>query len=293
MKIPFSAENLISDDRNAPVSRSRAVLALAPGRDTGVQGRDVGAQASGTIGDNGRSVEYAAGVFRGQTFIYVPRVHYNAAAGRVIFHPLSGLSAGADWYGSFSARPGAWSNAASTLKASTTRGRASIRAEQILARDGTRERRGGYLLGVWRLKPNSRPSRAPTGSPPISISRHALDRLRRRRKRIPVQAREDRPRRRRAARPGPEGLEQRRLRPGDAVLLAAAASGNSRDAIIRDETGRRCRSGMPYGAEPLATRGRGQDEPGAMLGPYRISGRWAPAAWAPSTRPKILVFAAT
>src|SRR5581483_1094833 len=34
MKIPFSAENIISDDRNAPVSRSRAVLALVPGRDT-------------------------------------------------------------------------------------------------------------------------------------------------------------------------------------------------------------------------------------------------------------------
>src|SRR5437763_6451182 len=80
-KIPFSAENLISDDKNAPVSRSRAVLALAPGRDTGVQGRDTGALASGTLGANGRGVEYAAGVFRGQTFISAPGVHYNAVAG--------------------------------------------------------------------------------------------------------------------------------------------------------------------------------------------------------------------
>jgi hypothetical protein len=153
MKIPFSAENLISDDRNAPVSRSRAVLALAPGRDTGVQGRDVGTQASGTIGANGRSVEYAAGVFRGQTFIYSPRVHYNAAAGRVMLHPVHGLSAGADWYGSFSAPRGLVKRRVD-FEGEYTRGRASIRAEQILARDGALERRGGYLLGVWKLKPN-------------------------------------------------------------------------------------------------------------------------------------------
>jgi hypothetical protein len=153
MKIPFSAESLISDDKNAPVARSRAVLALAPGRDTGVQGRDVGTQASGTIGANGRSVEYAAGVFRGQTFIYAPRVHYNATAGRVILHPVPGLSAGADWYGSCSAPPGLVKRRAD-LEGEYTRGRARIRAEQIFARDGILERRGGYLLGVWKLTPN-------------------------------------------------------------------------------------------------------------------------------------------
>ena len=31
------------------------------------------------------------------------------------------------------------------------RGRLDIRAEQIWARDGTLERRGGYVLGAWRL----------------------------------------------------------------------------------------------------------------------------------------------
>ena len=42
MKIPFSAESLLNDLLNPPVSRSRAVLGLAPGRDTGVQARDTG-----------------------------------------------------------------------------------------------------------------------------------------------------------------------------------------------------------------------------------------------------------
>ena len=151
MKIPFSAENLISDDRNAPVSRSRAVLALAPGRDTGVQGRDVGAETSGTFGANGRNVEYAAGVFRGQTFVHAPRVHYNATAGRIVVHPLAGLSAGADWYGSFSA-PRGLVKRRYEIEGQYDRGRATIRAEQIFARDGTLERRGGYVLGVWKLK---------------------------------------------------------------------------------------------------------------------------------------------
>ena len=48
-KIPFSAENLIADNLNYPVARARAVTALAPGRDVGVQGRDLGFQVAGTV----------------------------------------------------------------------------------------------------------------------------------------------------------------------------------------------------------------------------------------------------
>ena len=153
MKIPFSAESLISDDRNAPVARSRAVLALAPGRDTGVQARDTGAQASGEFGSNGRTVEYAAGTFRGQTFVRAPRVHYNAVAGRLILHPLKGASVGADWYGSFAAPAGLVKRRVD-VEGEYARGRAKLSAEQILARDGTLERRGGYVLGVWRPNVN-------------------------------------------------------------------------------------------------------------------------------------------
>jgi len=153
MKIPFSAESLISDDRNAPVARSRAVLALAPGRDTGVQARDTGAQASGELGSNGHTLEYAAGVFRGQTFVRAPRVHYNAAAGRLVLHPVKRASVGADWYGSFSAPIGLVKRRLD-LEGEYAHGRTTVRAEQILARDGALERRGGYVLGVWRPNEN-------------------------------------------------------------------------------------------------------------------------------------------
>ena len=154
MKIPFSAESLISDNLNAPVARSRAVLSLAPGRDTGVQGRDVGVMASGELhGLKRLPVEYSAGIFRGQTFIYSPKPHYNATAGRLVAHPISGLSVGADWYGSFSA-PGGLVKRREEVESEYHRGRLNLRAEEIWARDGTLQRRGGYSLGWWRWSDN-------------------------------------------------------------------------------------------------------------------------------------------
>src|SRR5260221_5459455 len=72
-KIPFSAESLVSDNLNMPIARARAVNGLSPGRDTGVQGRDVGVQLAGTLHwGNGPLIDYAAGVFRGQTFVDAP-----------------------------------------------------------------------------------------------------------------------------------------------------------------------------------------------------------------------------
>ena len=150
-KIPFSAESLISDNLNIPIARARAVNGLAPGRDTGVQGRDLGLQFAGTLyqGKNAL-VEYAAGVFRGQTLVDAPSVHYAATAGRVMVHALPALTVGGDWYGSFSA-PAAKEKRRKEAEASYERGPIRLRAEQIWARDGTLERRGGYALGAWRL----------------------------------------------------------------------------------------------------------------------------------------------
>ena len=150
-KIPFSAESLVSDNLNVPIARARAVNALAPGRDTGVQGRDVGVQFAGGIG-KGKSpfVEYAAGVFRGQTIIYSPNAHYRATVARVMVRPLPGLIVGGDWYASFSAPPRA-EKRRKEVEGSYEFGPLHFRAEQIAARDGVLERRGGYALGSWRM----------------------------------------------------------------------------------------------------------------------------------------------
>jgi phosphate-selective porin len=150
-KIPFSAESLISDNLNTPIARARAVNALAPGRDTGVQGRDVGVQLSGALGQaNSPMVEYAIGVFRGQTLVDAPTAHYRAAAGRVMVHPVAKLTVGGDWYVSFSAPPKA-EKRREEAEGSYERGPLRLRAEQIWAQDGTLERRGGYALGAWVL----------------------------------------------------------------------------------------------------------------------------------------------
>jgi phosphate-selective porin OprO/OprP len=150
-KIPFSTESLIADNLEIAIARSRAVNSLAPGRDTGVQGRDTGIQIAGSLHHgNGPLLEYAAGVFRGQTLIESPAIHYQSVAGRVLLHPLHGLTIGGDWYGSFSS-PGAREKRRSDAEGGYGRGRLTLRAEQVWARDGTLQRRGGYLLGVWRF----------------------------------------------------------------------------------------------------------------------------------------------
>jgi len=147
-KLPFSAESLVSDYLNIPIARARAVNNLAPGRDTGVQGRDLGVQAAGSL-YHGKAawLDYAAGVFRGQVLVYAPAAHYPASVGRVMLHPLTGLTAGGDWYGSFSAPAGRVKRRWETEGAYEL-GPLRLRAEQIWARDGTLERRGGYGLAA-------------------------------------------------------------------------------------------------------------------------------------------------
>src|SRR4051794_2025275 len=88
-KIPFSTESLISDNVNIPIARARAINGLSPGRDAGVQGRDMGMQVAGSLYMGKEPlVEYAAGIFRGQTLVDSPAVHFHATAARMLVHPL-------------------------------------------------------------------------------------------------------------------------------------------------------------------------------------------------------------
>ena len=145
-KIPFSMESLAPDDVDVPIERARAVNSLAPGRDDGVQGRDTGFEASGRIG----RFEYAAALLRGQLIVHSPAVHYRAAAGRFLVHPLRGLTAGGDWYGSYSVISGPPKRRADA-EGSYERGPLRLAAEQVFARDGALQRRGGYSVASWRL----------------------------------------------------------------------------------------------------------------------------------------------
>lgn len=156
-KIPFSAESLVSDNVNIPIARARATNALTPGRDLGVQARDIGAQIAGSLYRGKESlVDYAAGVFAGRVLVHSPTIHYRATAGRFLLHPFHGVTAGGDWYGSFSA-PGAAEKRRMESEGGFDRGPLHLYAEQIWARDGTLYRRGGYALSSLRLSPHWQP----------------------------------------------------------------------------------------------------------------------------------------
>jgi hypothetical protein len=145
-KIPFSAESLAPDNRDIPIERARAVNSLAPGRDEGVQGRDSGVEASGRIG----RFEYTAALLRGQLIVHSPAVHYRAAAGRFLVHTLRGLTMGGDWYGSYSVSSGPPKRRVDA-EGGYEHGPLHLAAEQIFARDGALQRRGGYGVASWRL----------------------------------------------------------------------------------------------------------------------------------------------
>jgi len=150
-KIPFGTESLIADNLDIPITRARAVNSLSPGRDTGVQARDVGLQLAGALyRDRNPVLEYAAGVFRGQTVVEAPRAHYPAVAARLMVRPTPVVSVGGDWYSSFSSA-GGMDKRSEEAEGSVHPGPMLFRAEQIWARDGGLDRRGGYALAACRL----------------------------------------------------------------------------------------------------------------------------------------------
>lgn len=151
LKMPFSTESLLADNLEVPIERARVVNSLAPGRDTGVQARDVGLQVSGILERRNRPwIEYAAGIFRGQPLIYSPPAHFRATAARVMLHPIQGLALGADWYGSISVSGGPVKRR-SEAEGSYKWNSLTLQVEQIWARDGKLEHSGGYALSGWRF----------------------------------------------------------------------------------------------------------------------------------------------
>ena len=156
-KIPFSTESLTSDNLNVPVARARAVNSLSPGRDTGVQARDFGLQIAGTFLSGKRPLmDYAVAVLRGQTLVSAPHLHYPAVAGRLVVHPIAQLTVGGDWYASVSSPPRA-EKRRSELEGGYDFRTVHLRTEQIWARDGLLNRRGGYALASWRASTHWEP----------------------------------------------------------------------------------------------------------------------------------------
>jgi len=102
-KIPFSQENLTSSAKLDTINRSQVVEALtARSKDVlgNQSGRDIGIKASGSFWQVSDIFifDYELGVFNGSGINTSNRNEHKDFIGRLIFHPINGLSVGASYY---------------------------------------------------------------------------------------------------------------------------------------------------------------------------------------------------
>ncbi|MGB4704249.1 MAG: porin [Candidatus Saccharicenans sp.] len=148
--VPFSLENSTSAGQLLTINRSQVVEKLAPGRDTGTAGRDIGAVAYGSYS----SVHYAIGLVNGTGANKKDDNDHKDLVARIAFKPIEGFSLGVSIYNGrrFSTA------AAMDLK----RNRYGfdltwllapfyLQAEYIMAKDHTTEKSGWYILGAADL----------------------------------------------------------------------------------------------------------------------------------------------
>ena len=150
-KIPFSQENLRTSRDLLTVERSQVVNNLAPGRDIGAQGRDIGGDVSGSLNFSDSSgVDYAVGVFNGAGIDQKDDNNRKDVATRISVRPFQGLALSGDYYNGASGptevprdRQGA--EIAYTYRPLTLLG------EFIWGRDGVVHKQGWYGLAAWRF----------------------------------------------------------------------------------------------------------------------------------------------
>lgn len=151
-KIPFSTESYTSDNLLTFVERSTVVNSLAPGRDNGSNGRDIGVQFSGK-GLRFRGVdrvEYFVGVFNGAGINIKDDNHYKDEAVRLIVRPLKQLALIGNYYNGASGVKELGKERAD-LEFNFTHKNFSAAGEYIWGHDGPIHRRGWYAQSAYRV----------------------------------------------------------------------------------------------------------------------------------------------
>ncbi|MCJ7586323.1 MAG: OprO/OprP family phosphate-selective porin [Candidatus Aminicenantes bacterium] len=151
-KVPFSTENLTSSADLATINRSQPEEKLAPGRDTKMNGRDIGAALFGKWS----VLEYTLGVFNGSGIDIKDNNSQKDVGGRVVVRPVEFLALGAAFYrGRTSIATGspAYDRDRTGLELAVLHGPFSLKGEYIFAKDDKLERSGWYIQGGWFLKP--------------------------------------------------------------------------------------------------------------------------------------------
>jgi phosphate-selective porin len=153
-KIPFSQENLDSDRDTTFVERSLVGLSLVPGRDTGNNGRDDGAQLGGSVArSDGRPIlDYAVGIFNGAGIDRRDDNRRKDGVGRLVVHPFAGLSLAGDYYNGATGATNV-SRERADVEFAYTRKLYSLRGEYIWGHDGPVRKYGWYSQFAYRFQP--------------------------------------------------------------------------------------------------------------------------------------------
>jgi phosphate-selective porin len=150
--VPFSRENTTSDRDMDTILRSLAVISLAPSRDIGSQGRDIGAMVMGKYS----IVEYFAGVFNGSGINKLDTNRKKDLSARLILRPTDYLAVGGSLYaGRHSPTQGtpAVTRDRTGLEAVFASGQFSFKSEFIFGKDDQISKSGWYLQGGYYFLP--------------------------------------------------------------------------------------------------------------------------------------------
>lgn len=150
--VPFSLENTTSDSELDTLDRSRVVEKLAPSRDIGSSGRDIGAMIYGKFS----IVEYMAGVFNGSGINKPDSNKHKDISARVVLRPLEFLSFGGSIYnGRYSRTEGTpdVTRDRAGLEATLSLGEFSLKSEYISGKDDQTSKSGWYVQGAYFFLP--------------------------------------------------------------------------------------------------------------------------------------------
>lgn len=151
-RVPFGVENDTSSADLDTINFSQPVSKLAPGRDVGTMGRDVGAMLTGRIS----VFDYSLGLFNGAGANKTDTNDEKDFAGRVGVRPFDFLTVGASLYkGKADAAAGAplIRRDRTGIHAGVSFGDVSLKGELIWAEDGDIDRRGWFVQAGWFVLP--------------------------------------------------------------------------------------------------------------------------------------------
>ena len=148
--VPFSLENITSSSDLLTINRSQVVEKLAPGRDTGSAGRDLGAAIFGSYS----IFDYSIGLFNGSGANKADTNDHKDLAGRLVAHPWKPLSLAFSIYNgkqTVSDSPVLIRRNRYGLELAFSYQRLGLQAEFIRATDDRTEKEGWYTLATYSL----------------------------------------------------------------------------------------------------------------------------------------------